>query len=250
MITVSDLSVSRQKPDGSLLPVLDRITLRVNPGELVAVIGPSGCGKSTLLSTIAGFIAPTSGCICADGRPVKGPGPDRIMIFQQDSLFPWLTVLGNVTYGLDHRRSANVLNGAKELLSRLGLSGFEHHLPETLSGGMRQRVELARALLHHPQILLLDEPFAALDAQTREEMQDLLLTVLNERPIPMILVTHDVTEAAYLAHRTIVLSQRPCRILTEVTSTCAQVHTPAWREDLACAALAVRLRHLLRTTLA
>jgi len=168
-------------------------------GELVCLIGRSGCGKSTLLKIIAGFLLPTDGRCLLDGRPIKGPGPDRGVVFQEDALFPWLTVRENITFGLKHNGQLAV--SVAEMLESVGLQGYGDHLPRTLSGGMKQRVALARVLIRSPRILLMDEPFGALDAQTREEMQEILLRLMQERQQTVVFVTHDVQEAVRLADR-------------------------------------------------
>jgi NitT/TauT family transport system ATP-binding protein len=197
------------------LSVLDDIAFSVREGELVCIVGPSGCGKSTFLNAVDGLISVTSGEMLVGGRPVTGPGPDRAMVFQHDSLFPWRTVLGNVTYGLelqgklpaDERRRR-----ALKLIELVGLTGFAEHYPHELSGGMRQRVNIARALVMEPELLLLDEPFAALDAQTREFMQLELLKILARAKATALFITHQISEAVFLANRVVVFSARPARI--------------------------------------
>jgi NitT/TauT family transport system ATP-binding protein len=200
---------------GQELPVLDDIDFELFEGELVCIVGPSGCGKSTLLNAVDGLIAVSDGTILVDGRAVDGPGPDRAMVFQHDSLFPWRTVLENVTYGLDLQGrlgKAQRRARALALVELVGLAGFADHYPHELSGGMRQRVNIARALVMEPQLLLLDEPFAALDAQTREFMQVELLKILARARTTALFVTHQISEAVFLSNRVIVLSARPARI--------------------------------------
>ena len=197
------------------LAVLRDIDLAVFEGELVAIVGPSGCGKSTLLNAVDGLVAVSSGEILVDGRAVDGPGPDRAMVFQHDSLFPWRTVLENVMYGLDLQgRLARAERRARALtlVELVGLAGFAEHYPHELSGGMRQRVNIARALVVEPQLLLLDEPFAALDAQTREFMQVELLKILARARTTALFVTHQINEAVFLANRVVVFSARPAGI--------------------------------------
>jgi NitT/TauT family transport system ATP-binding protein len=194
---------------------VDEIDLDIRQGEFAAIVGPSGCGKTTLLNAIDGLQDITSGELTLDGKPVNKPGPDRAMVFQQASLLPWRTVLGNVTYGLDlrarmNRGSAKVR--ARELIDLVGLGGFEDYYPTELSGGMQQRVNLARALAVDPEVLLLDEPFAALDAQTREFMQEELLRIWAATGKTAIFITHDIKEAIYLADRVVVFTARPGRI--------------------------------------
>jgi NitT/TauT family transport system ATP-binding protein len=197
------------------LPVLHDIDLEVFEGELVCIVGPSGCGKSTLLNAVDGLIPVTSGTILVDGRAIDGPGPDRAMVFQHDSLFPWRTVLQNVMYGLDLQgrlSKSEKIARARALVELVGLAGFADHYPHELSGGMRQRVNIARALVMEPQLLLLDEPFAALDAQTREFMQVELLKILAQAKTTALFVTHQINEAVFLSNRVVVLSARPARI--------------------------------------
>jgi NitT/TauT family transport system ATP-binding protein len=197
------------------LPVLAGIDLRVFEGELLAVVGPSGCGKSTFLSAVDGLVKLSSGEIRVDGKSVTGPGPDRAMVFQQDSLFPWRTVSRNVMYGLELQKRLSkeeMRKRAGTLVELVGLSGFADHYPHELSGGMRQRVNIARALAPDPELLLLDEPFAALDAQTREFMQVELLKILARAGKTAIFITHQIDEAIFLANRVAVFSARPARI--------------------------------------
>lgn len=197
------------------LPVLAGIDLQVAEGELVGIVGPSGCGKSTFLAAVDGLAKPDGGEIRVDGHPIAGPGPDRAMVFQQDSLFPWRTVAKNVAYGLEIRKSlpaGEIQKRVAALLDLVGLSGFADHYPHELSGGMRQRVNITRALAPDPEILLLDEPFAALDAQTREFMQMELLKILARAKKTALFITHQIDEAVFLASRVAVFSARPARI--------------------------------------
>jgi ABC-type nitrate/sulfonate/bicarbonate transport system ATPase subunit len=197
---------------------LQPTSLSVAPGEFVAILGPSGCGKSTLLRIVAGLDRPTAGTVSLDGRPVAGPGPDRGMVFQSYTLFPWLTVERNIRYGLVERGlpEAEQAAIAARFIARTGLAGFENHWPRQLSGGMQQRTALARALANDPEILLLDEPFGALDHQTRELMQELLLEIWQGDRKTVLFVTHDIDEAIFLANRVLVMSARPGRIKAEV----------------------------------
>ncbi len=197
------------------LPVLEGIDLTVLEGELVSIVGPSGCGKTTFLNAVDGLLAISEGRILVDGRDVEGPGPDRAVVFQHDSLFPWRTVLRNVAYGLElqgllaRREIAERARAATELV---GLAGFAEHYPHELSGGMRQRVNIARALVMEPKLLLLDEPFAALDAQTREFMQLELIKILARTGTTALFVTHQINEAIFLSDRVAVFSARPAKI--------------------------------------
>jgi NitT/TauT family transport system ATP-binding protein len=190
---------------------LERTDLEVAQNDFIAILGPSGCGKSTLLRIVAGLETPSSGRVTLDGRPVAGPGPDRGMVFQSYTLFPWLTVEQNILFG-----AHSTPERAKELIGRVGLRGFEHHYPKMLSGGMQQRTALARALANDPRILLLDEPFGALDNQTRALMQELLLGIWEADRKTVLFVTHDIDEAIFMANRVAVLSARPGRIKADV----------------------------------
>ncbi|MEV0380425.1 ABC transporter ATP-binding protein [Nonomuraea sp. NPDC050643] len=193
---------------------LDHVSLDIADREFVTVVGPSGCGKSTLMSMAAGLVEPGSGEVLVDGRPVTGPGPERGVIFQQYALFPWLTVRKNVEFGLklmdlptDERRRR-----AERAIELVGLSDFADALPKTLSGGMKQRCAIARAYAVDPQVLLMDEPFGALDALTRVQLQDQLLDTWSQEQRTVMFITHDVDEAVYLASRVIVMAARPGRI--------------------------------------
>ncbi|MCQ4041865.1 ABC transporter ATP-binding protein [Streptantibioticus rubrisoli] len=193
---------------------LDGVNLRMNAGEFVVVVGPSGCGKSTLLDLLGGLARPTGGRILLDGQPVTRPGLDRGIVFQQYALLPWRTALGNVEFGLEatgvpRRERAS---RAREYLDLVGLAGFESRHPHELSGGMRQRVAIARSLAYDPDVLLMDEPFAALDAQTRESLQDELLRIWQRTGKTVVFITHGIEEAVYLGQRVAVMTSRPGRI--------------------------------------
>ena len=197
--------------DGSRFVALDNVNVRVEKNKFVAVVGPSGCGKTTFIKIIDGLIKPTAGQIYIDGRPVRGPGSNRAMVFQEPSLLPWRTVLRNVTYGLECQRREDDASRARarDLIKLVGLGNFESHYPHELSGGMQQRCNLARALAVNPDILLMDEPFAALDAQTRELMQDELLHIWQETRKTVLFVTHQINEAIYLSDQVLVFGARP-----------------------------------------
>jgi len=200
------------------VPALDEVSLAVANREFVALLGPSGCGKSTLLYLIGGFLPVETGAIRIDDKPVEGPGPDRGIVFQHFALFPWKTVRGNILYGLERQgmRKKEREKRALAFIELVGLQGFEDSYPSQLSGGMRQRTAIARTLAFDPKILLMDEPFGALDAQTRALMQGELLRIWQRTPKTVIFVTHDVQEAVYLADRVAVMSARPGRIKTVV----------------------------------
>jgi NitT/TauT family transport system ATP-binding protein len=200
-------------------PAVDGVDLTLAKGDFVCVVGPSGCGKTTFLNAVAGFLPVSSGSLTLDGHSITGPGPDRAMVFQHASLLPWRSVLDNVTYGLELTRRmprAQARERGRELLDVVGLSAAADRHPGQLSGGMQQRVNLARALAVEPEVLLLDEPFASIDAQTRETMQGELLRICTERAVTALFVTHDIAEAAFLADRVCVFSPRPGRIVREI----------------------------------
>lgn len=214
MVSVRGLSLEYARPDGTLFRAVEGLDLDVLPGEFICIVGPSGCGKSTLLSLIDGLIKPTDGDVYVKGKAVNSPGPDRAMVFQSASLLPWRTVLDNVRFGLDMAgvKKEDSLDRCMRLIELVGLKGFEHQVPRTLSGGMQQRVNLARALAIDAEVLLMDEPFASLDAQTREVMQAELLDVWSTQMKTVLFVTHQTSEAVYLADRVVVLSQGPGRV--------------------------------------
>jgi NitT/TauT family transport system ATP-binding protein len=193
----------------------DDVTLSIAEGEFVAIVGPSGCGKTSLLNVVAGLLPYEDGTVAIDGRTVSGPGVDRAVVFQHASLLPWRTIWGNVRYGMElHGRfpRAEIEKRTERFVRMVGLSGFERAYPSEISGGMQQRVNLARALAADPEVLLMDEPFAALDAQTREFMQAELLKIWTQARKTVLFITHQISEAAYLADRVVVMSARPGRV--------------------------------------
>jgi NitT/TauT family transport system ATP-binding protein len=198
--------------DGKSFPVLEDINLDVSDGEFICLVGPSGCGKSTLLNLMGGFLAPTSGSITIDGQPVQGPDPRRILVFQERGVFPWLTVEGNIGFGLSGLPRAERDQRIAHYVQMVRLQGFEHTYPADLSGGMKQRLQVARALAVNPDILYLDEPFGALDSVTRLIMRGELLRIWETERRTIIFVTHDIDEAVQLADRVVVLSSRPAKI--------------------------------------
>jgi len=217
-IEVRNFSLSYDSIEGPVQAVTDT-QIHVKPGEFVSIVGPSGCGKSTLLNAVAGFLKPTTGIVTVDGERVNGPSAERGMVFQQYSLFPWKTVRENVEFGLKMRgmpRSQRE-RAARTLLGLAGLEAFEKHYPEKLSGGMKQRVGIVRALATGPKVLLLDEPFGALDALTRSMMQRWLLDVWSRHRRTIIFVTHDIDEAIFLGDRVLVMAARPGRITLDET---------------------------------
>ena len=214
ILAVRGLARTFTSRDGSATPALRATDLDVAENDFVTILGPSGCGKSTLLRIVAGLDAPTSGEVLLDGRRIEGPGADRGMVFQSYTLFPWLTVIDNICFGLRERGVARVeqLAIANGFVAKVGLVGFEHHYPKQLSGGMQQRTAIARALANGPRILLMDEPFGALDHQTRELMQELLLGIWEAEKKTVLFVTHDIDEAVFMGSRVVVMSARPGRI--------------------------------------
>jgi ABC-type nitrate/sulfonate/bicarbonate transport system ATPase subunit len=202
---------------GRAVAALRGLNLTVGAEEFVCLIGPSGCGKSTLLYILGGFVPPTSGEVLIDGRPVGPPGPDRGIVFQEYALFPWLTVLENIMYGIRSEKTRGLRRlRAEQLIAKVHLTGFEHHYPRNLSGGMKQRVAIARALAHDPDILLADEPFGALDTQTRSLMQEELLRIWESDRKTIVFVTHSVDEAVYLADRVVVMTARPGTVKADI----------------------------------
>jgi NitT/TauT family transport system ATP-binding protein len=203
--------------DGASVAALDDINLDVSEGEFICIVGPSGCGKSTLLNVLAGFLSSTSGSVTIDGEGVSGPDPRRILVFQERGVFPWLTVEGNIGFGLSKLPRAQREERIAHYVQTVRLQGFEHAYPSDLSGGMKQRLQVARALAVNPDILYLDEPFGALDSITRVIMRGELLRIWQSERRTIIFVTHDIDEAVQLADRVVVLSSRPARIKDVLT---------------------------------
>jgi len=194
---------------------LSDVSLSVEDGEFLAIVGPSGCGKTTMLNIVAGLLPHEQGTVTIDGKRVAGPGTDRAVVFQHSSLLPWRSISGNIRYGMELQKRFDkhtMRERCEHFIKLVGLSGFERHYPSELSGGMQQRVNLARALAADPKVLLMDEPFAALDAQTREFMQSELLKIWSEARKTVLFITHQINEAIYLADRVVVMSARPGRV--------------------------------------
>ena len=229
--------------------VLDRVDFDIRQGEFVSIIGPSGCGKTTMMNLLGGFLMPSEGRVLLDDRPVAGPGPDRGVIFQEYGVFPWLTVRQNIAFGLNlaaNRVAAGERNRIVERYMRLmGLADFADHHPKHLSGGMRQRLALARAYAVRPDFLLMDEPFGALDAQTRSAMQDLLLEVLQTEGKTVMLITHSVEEAIYLSSRILVVTARPARIRQVIELPFGYPRDERLHEDPVFARLRSEIRELV-----
>jgi len=240
-ISLHDVSRTFPGPQGEKIEALHNINLEVEDaytaegrdvGELRVLLGPSGCGKSTILRLIAGLDRPDKGQVLVNGVPVMGPGRDRGMVFQKYTSFPWLTVADNIAYGLKINGvpPAERKKSVKHLVEAVGLSGFEQVYPDTLSGGMQQRVAIARTLAVRPQVILMDEPFGALDAQTRSDMQELLLRIWDETASTVLFVTHDVEEAIYLADRVFIMSAHPGTIVEDVPVPFGRPREPAVKQ--------------------
>lgn len=210
-ISVRDVNMTFRR-DGNEINVLESVNLEANTGEFVCILGPSGCGKSTLLNIAGGFLKATSGAITIDGEPVNGPDPRRIFVFQERGVFPWMTVEGNIGFGLFKLNAEERRQRIAHYVKLVGLEGFEHAYPQELSGGMKQRVEVARALAVNPDVLYLDEPFGALDSITRLIMRGELLRIWQAERKTILFVTHDIEESVQLADRVIVMSARPATI--------------------------------------
>ena len=242
-IQIDHLRVSFGRNSSAIEAVSD-VSMAVRPGEFISIIGPSGCGKSTLLNVVAGFVRPSEGSVTVDGKASDKPGADRGMVFQQYSLFPWLTVRRNVEFGLKQQGMGRSQReqAARTLLSLAGLLAFENHYPEQLSGGMKQRVGIVRALATSPQVLLMDEPFGALDAQTRIVMQQILTNMWQRFRLSVLFITHDIDESIFLSDRVYVMTARPGQIKAEIPIPLPRPRTP----DMASTPEYLALKHKLR----
>ncbi len=229
---------------GDVIALTDT-SLSVADGEFVSILGPSGCGKSTLLFIVAGLEQASGGEVSCDGVPVTGPGRERNVVFQEYALFPWRDVVGNVTIGLEgHVAAGEVEQRARHFVSMVGLAGFEHHYPHQLSGGMKQRTALARALAMEPKVLLMDEPFAAVDAQTRESLQEELLRIWSANRMTVLFVTHSIEEAIYLSERVVVMKPGGVKKTVSVEETYPRGY--AFRTSEVASSLRIELHELLR----
>lgn len=245
---VSKTYTRKVKRTREQLTVLDKVSFSARPGEFVAIIGPSGCGKSTILNAIAG-LTDYDGTIRFDGTEISAPGPERAVVFQHASLLPWRSVEDNVAFGMKLRKeytSSEITARVADALDRVGLAGFAKHYPHQISGGMQQRVNIARALVVEPRLMLMDEPFGALDALTRETLQDQLFEIISDRPRTTIFITHDIVEAVYLADKIVVMSARPGRIITELGVDFPRPRSRDIEELPEFESLVHRLRTLLR----
>jgi ABC-type nitrate/sulfonate/bicarbonate transport system ATPase subunit len=248
---ISIASVTKRFESGdSAVIALDDVSLAVQDREIVTVVGASGCGKSTLLNLIAGFETPSAGRVLVDGEPIKGPGPDRGVVFQQTALFPWLSVEDNIAFGLSlraNRGKADPRQVVERLLQRTGLSDFRERRPAELSGGMRQRAAIASVLAINPSTLLMDEPFGALDSLTRSIMQDFLLEIWEEQRKTVVLVTHDIDEAIYLADKTVVMTAQPGRICEVIDVNLPRPRRYEMRSEAPFIALRDHVTQIVRT---
>jgi NitT/TauT family transport system ATP-binding protein len=246
-VDVRDLDI-RFRVKNQEVEAVRSTSVHVRPGEFVSLIGPSGCGKSTLLNAVAGFLKPNGGQVLLDGRVVTGPGSDRGVVFQQYSLFPWMTVRKNVEFGLKMKgaSASERESQARTLLGLAGLLSFENHYPDQLSGGMKQRVGIVRALATSPQVLLMDEPFGALDSQTRVVMQEILTNMWQRLRISVLFITHDIDEAVFLSDRVYVMTARPGRIKAELPVALPRPRTPEMTATPEFAAMVRQIKGLIR----
>lgn len=236
-------------PDGKEpLSVLQSLTFSIGTGEFVVILGPSGCGKSTILNILAGFERQSSGQVTVSGSEVGRPSSEHGMVFQEDSLFSWLTVKDNMLFG-PRCRGVKPLPDVGAYLELVNLPGFEQFLPQQLSGGMKQRIALARLLINHPRLLLMDEPFGALDAQTREDMQELVVSVQMKYGPTVVFVTHDVDEAVFLADRILILSSRPAKLSAVIPVPATRPRNALWREDALFHRTVSEVRHALKKSM-
>ena len=247
-IRFDQVSVDFDTPQGAMR-VLDQVSFDIRDGEFVSIIGPSGCGKTTLMNIVGGFVQATEGQVLLDGQPIKGPGPDRGVIFQEYGVFPWLTVRQNIEFGLkldaNRAHAAEAAEITERYMALMGLTDFAGHFPKHLSGGMRQRLAIARAYAVRPEFLLMDEPFGALDAQTRSAMQDLLLQVLQREGKTVMLITHSVEEALYLSSRIVVVTARPARVRAIIDVPFGYPMAESVHEDPRFAALRSQIRDIV-----
>lgn len=250
-LSVNELVISFENmKTGEVTHAVDKVSLDIQPGEFVSIVGLSGCGKSSFLNAVAGLIKPRGGDIKISGNLVQGPGQDRTVVFQKPSLLPWRSVIKNVIYGLELRgiKPNEAIRQAEKYVDMVNLKGFETYFPHQLSGGMQQRVNLARALVCEPEVLLLDEPFAALDAITRETMQNELLNLWEQTKKTVLMVTHQIDEAILLSDRVIVFSARPAKIVEEIKVNLPRPRTPEVRDTVEFDFLAKRIWSLIHTS--
>lgn len=246
-ISAENISHYFSSVSGDTTHVLEGISVDLRHNELLSVLGPSGCGKSTLLNIMAGLVTPSSGTVTVNGAALSGPGPDRAVVFQKDAVFPWYTVQQNLEYGpkMQGIGKSERDDIVRKVLEMVDLGGLEHLYPKELSGGMRKRVDLARAYASDPDIFLMDEPFGALDAQTKEKMQTELLALVALKPKSTLFVTHDIEEALFISDRVVVLSERPARVSAEIDVTFEKPRRNSLRTDPAFQSMRAKIRSLL-----
>jgi NitT/TauT family transport system ATP-binding protein len=251
-ITFLDVGRRFETREGQELNALEGVSLDIKPGEFVSIVGPSGCGKTTLLRMVAGLLPPNSGKVLVGGAEVREPRPDVGLVFQQALLLPWLSVLRNVLLPVDvqGKRIADYRDRARDLISMVGLGGFENRLPNELSGGIQQRVALARALVHDPKILLMDEPFAALDAMTRETMNIELQRIWAEHHKTVLFVTHGIPESVFLSDRVVVMTARPGRVAAIIEIPFARPRSAELLGGAEFASVAAKIRNVFDTAAA
>jgi len=233
-LSIKNLEIEFVNPESDeMFRAIDDVSFDIEEGAFVSIVGPSGCGKTSFLNAVAGLLKQSSGSIFINGKPVTGPGQDRTVVFQKPSLFPWRSVTRNITYGLELKgmKKKEATKHADQYIKMVGLEDFRDYLPHQLSGGMQQRVNLARALACDPQVLLLDEPFAALDAITRENMQNELLTLWEQAKKTVHMVTHQIDEAVLLSDRVIIFTNRPAKIAEDIQIPFPRPRKPALRSD-------------------
>lgn len=246
-IEARDINISFKARSGTVEAVKS-VSLHVQPGEFVSLIGPSGCGKSSLMNAVAGFTKVNGGSLLVDGKRISGPGSDRGVVFQQYSLFPWMTVRKNVEFGLKMKGVSQTQRQtqARTLLGLAGLLAFEDHYPSQLSGGMKQRVGIVRALATSPQVLLMDEPFGALDSQTRSVMQEILTNMWQRLRLSVLFITHDIEESIFLSDRIYVMTARPGRVKAEIAVPLPRPRKPEMMETPEFVALVREIKQLIR----
>jgi NitT/TauT family transport system ATP-binding protein len=251
-LSVSNLSLAYANSESGLsTQTIDDVSISVCEGEFVSIVGPSGCGKTSFLNVVAGLLKPSAGTVKINGKLVVGPGQDRTVVFQRPSLFPWKNVARNIAYGLELRgiKKKTALAQAEPYIKMVGLEDFKEFLPHQLSGGMQQRANLARALVCEPQVLLLDEPFAALDAITRESMQNELLDIWEKTRKTVLMVTHQIDEAVFLSDRIIIFTARPAQIAEEVAVPFGRPRDPSLRSDAEFDFISKQVWGLIHTTM-